>query len=58
MHPISFVKNAKRVLFVAVFSTLAFLSQAQLKVGDNPTNIQKSSILELESTGRVCFCRG
>jgi len=26
------------------------LANAQLKVGDNPTNIQKSSILELEST--------
>jgi hypothetical protein len=26
------------------------LTKAQLKVGDNPTNIQKSSVLELEST--------
>ena len=37
---------------ILIFTLLCFgmLANAQLKVGDNPTNIQKSSILELEST--------
>lgn len=33
-----------------VFLFLSVVVSAQLKVGDNPTNIQKSSILELESS--------
>src|ERR1044071_2323205 len=37
------------VLLVALLGT-GMLAKAQLKIGDNPTNIQKSSILELEST--------
>lgn len=36
------------VLFLLISSTV--MVNAQLKVGDNPTSIQKSSILELEST--------
>lgn len=36
------------LLFASVFFAAAV--NAQLKVGDNPTSIQKSSILELEST--------
>ncbi|MEI9944972.1 MAG: hypothetical protein WDN26_12245 [Chitinophagaceae bacterium] len=40
----------RKVLFLLV-SLLGFgiITNAQLKIGDNPTNIQKSSILELES---------
>lgn len=36
------------LLFLLIGAGLA--TQAQLKIGDNPTNIQKSSILELESS--------
>ena len=46
-------KNAlpfKAVLFFIAFFSLAVVSKAQLKIGDNPTSIQKSSILELESS--------
>jgi hypothetical protein len=50
MRPNHYVKTAKSVLFVPVLLLIASFAQAQLKVGDNPTNIQKSSILELEST--------
>lgn len=46
--PFSFLKKKLFLLFSFLF--VAILSQAQLKIGDNPTNIQKSSILELEST--------
>lgn len=42
--------KSKHVILLATFITLASISYAQLKVGDNPTNIQKSSILELESS--------
>lgn len=49
MKPLVTLKNRKVVLLLLfVITTLA--SKAQLKIGDNPTNIQKSSILELEST--------
>lgn len=40
----------KAVLFSIVIFGTGIAANAQLKVGDNPTNIQKSSILELEST--------
>lgn len=40
--------KALALSLILFFSTL--LTQAQLKVGDNPTSIQKSSVLELEST--------
>src|ERR1700745_205968 len=40
----------RKILFIGSFLLLGLLGQAQLKVGDNPTSIQKSSILELEST--------
>jgi len=39
-----------RVLVFICFIVLSTGSYAQLKIGDNPTSIQKSSILELEST--------
>lgn len=45
-----FAKPASKLLFLLVFSTLSFIARAQLKIGDNPTSIQKSSILELESS--------
>ena len=42
--------KVKGLLLVILFTAIGILSKAQLKVGDNPTSIQKSSILELEST--------
>lgn len=42
--------SCKGVMLLLSFLTLTVVSNAQLKIGDNPTNIQKSSILELEST--------
>lgn len=41
------VQTLATMLFILCFSTI---TRAQLKVGDNPTSIHKSSILELEST--------
>lgn len=40
----------RSVLSLLSLLCLGLVTQAQLKVGDNPTSIQKSSILELEST--------
>jgi hypothetical protein len=40
----------KPLVVLALILGSGLLAKAQLKVGDNPTNIQKSSILELEST--------
>src|SRR5437868_2629045 len=37
-------------LFFAFFLLIGIMAKAQLKIGDNPTSIQKSSILELESS--------
>lgn len=42
--------SRKALLLLAIFLSAATIINAQLKVGDNPTNIQKSSILELESS--------
>lgn len=42
-------KQKSLIVFLFLLGT-GFVANAQLKVGDNPTNIQKSSILELEST--------
>ncbi|TXJ25829.1 MAG: hypothetical protein E6Q24_13130 [Chitinophagaceae bacterium] len=50
MKPNPTIINRKGLLFVALFLSSTILVNAQLKVGDNPTSIQKSSILELEST--------
>ena len=48
-----------RLTYLSLSFTLAAAAvNAQLKVGDNPTSIQKSSILELESTRQVCCCQG
>jgi hypothetical protein len=40
----------KRLLPVLSLLLAGVIAQAQLKIGDNPTSIQKSSILELESS--------
>jgi hypothetical protein len=45
----SFLKKNISVLF-AVFLLTGVVAKAQLKIGDKPTNIQKLSILELESS--------
>jgi hypothetical protein len=42
--------NRKTVLMFSIFLLTGVMVNAQLKIGDNPTNIQKSSILELESS--------
>ena len=42
--------SLKGLLLLVVLLTIGVLANAQLKIGDNPTSIQKSSILELESS--------
>lgn len=42
------IRRSMPVLFILL--CIGTISKAQLKVGDNPTSIQKSSILELESS--------
>jgi len=42
--------NRKLVLLFVFLLGTAMMATAQLKIGDNTTTIQKSSILELEST--------
>lgn len=50
MYPIT-TQGLKRILLLFSLFLFAFITtNAQLKIGDNPTSIQKSSILELEST--------
>lgn len=39
-----------KLVVVISFLLVSTITQAQLKIGDNPTSIQKSSILELESS--------
>lgn len=46
----TFTQSLRALLALVLVLTSATLLNAQLKVGDNPTSIQKSSILELEST--------
>ncbi|HTE28120.1 autotransporter outer membrane beta-barrel domain-containing protein [Flavitalea sp.] len=43
------LKSKSLFVFLLLLGT-AMVANAQLKIGDNPTNIQKSSILELESS--------
>ena len=40
----------KPLVLASCFILSGMLAKAQLKIGDNPTSIQKSSVLELEST--------
>lgn len=42
----------KKILFVLI-ALSGFLTQAQVKIGDNPTTVGASSALELESTNRA-----
>ena len=49
MKLLNILTNRKSLLLAALMGT-GVLANAQLKIGDNPTSIQKSSILELEST--------
>ena len=48
MRLFTFLK--RRIVPVLSLLFVGVLAQAQLKIGDNPTSIQKSSILELESS--------
>src|SRR5437867_8776417 len=50
MRTFQFLLKSKSLFILFAFLGIAFVGHAQLKIGDNPTNIQKSSILELEST--------
>ncbi len=43
-------RTIKAMLLLFISITSVHYGHAQLKIGDNPTSIQKSSILELEST--------
>lgn len=49
MNPYSTSTSRKIAVAIALLG-VSLVSKAQLKVGDNPTSIHKSSILELEST--------
>lgn len=44
------LSSLKGLSFLALLLIFGTLANAQLKIGDNPTTIQKSSILELESS--------
>lgn len=46
----NFTRRVQTLATLLLFLGLSTITRAQLKVGDNPTSIQKSSILELEST--------
>jgi hypothetical protein len=50
MYPLQLLLKSKKTHLVIMLVCVAFLGNAQLKIGDNPTSIQKSSILELESS--------
>ena len=50
MRKNQFLLSYKGLFLLLSFLAFGMLANAQLKIGDNPTNIQKSSILELEST--------
>jgi hypothetical protein len=50
MHQFAQRKPTKALVLSLLLLLSGLLTKAQLKVGDNPTNIQKSSVLELEST--------
>lgn len=49
MNPYS-TSTSRKIAVAIAFLGVSLVSKAQLKVGDNPTSIHKSSILELEST--------
>lgn len=43
----------KKILVLLLITCCGFLTHAQVKIGDNPTNIGVSSLLELESTNKA-----
>ena len=45
-------KNLKHGMLVALCSLFSFVGQAQVKVGDNPTTMDASAVLEVESTSQ------
>lgn len=47
-----FTKLSQRAIVLLVFTIVLSKANAQLKIGDNPTSINKSSILELESNSQ------
>ena len=46
-------KQLQRALMLAVCSLFIYTANAQVKVGDNPTTLGASSLLELESTNKA-----
>jgi hypothetical protein len=42
----------KKIVFVCLLTAFAQFAKAQVKVGQNPTEINKGSILELESANK------
>ena len=50
MKLLNILTNRKSLLLLVALMGTGMMATAQLKIGDNPTSIQKSSILELEST--------
>ncbi len=46
-------KQLQRVLMLALCSLFIYTANAQVKVGDNPTTLGASSLLELESTNKA-----
>ena len=42
----------KKIALICLLTAFAQFAQAQVKVGDNPTEINKGSILELESSNK------
>lgn len=50
MKTAKFARSGKGFLVLLTLLLVGSIAQAQLKIGDNSTTIQKSSILELEST--------
>jgi len=50
MKLLNILTNRKGLFLLVALMGTGMLANAQLKIGDNPTSIQKSSILELEST--------
>ncbi len=50
MNPVITIFSRKSYLLFGLFLLSGIMAEAQLKIGTNPTSIQKSSILELEST--------
>ncbi|WP_316771548.1 hypothetical protein [Pedobacter frigiditerrae] len=46
------ITSTKKIALICLLVAFAQFVQAQVKVGDNPTEINKGSILELESANK------